>query len=573
MTPVGRYLLLDGSVDIERLASCVRPHWQGVLCLCWIAPETANHLADLTQAPVSSLKDIPGGIERVQLETCALVDQVCQGGPKYRGLAWTEYIREPLYRELEQASVVAWALDFLLSLTSRDERLEVQYVLSPGNLSVLRHLLEYRQETHVDLVPLSSECFSSVAPGERPPLPSRMGRHLRQVMLTGKWRIQAWNAAEKLDPAVLIRRRIWPGTRKTPRGGVTFFSSYLNNTRILLSHEACFVGKPIDWVVTTHYAMEAAREAGRKPRWLWEWRGPEPVAFDVSAQPVSSEKDHGLLSWASQTSTFDNWQNNWHRSLATLTSCWEGYLDEAAPSMLVVASQWGIEGWLARLASLRGIHTVQLLHGVVAGPFFSRSAVETDELWVPGPFWKTLWTASQRSKIKVVRPEGYFRAVPRNSGTHRLTYFSWPLQATPILNASELNDAFAKILTRLAKAGNKVFVHAHPLENPTDLMRRWKKVTRQIPDTISFGKHRQTAALLAETDVALMFRSTVMLDCMASGIPVVIPGWIDMGMGEHLANTPGVHCAENFEDLERTLVRWLEQPPEIPDIVRQRFVV
>ena len=68
---------------------------------------------------------------------------------------------------------------------------------------------------------------------------------------------------------------------------------------------------------------------------------------------------------------------------------------------------------------------------------------------------------------------------------------------------------------------------------------------------------------MAETDVAIMFRSTVMLDCFASGIPLIIPRWLEFNWQDRLEDVRGVHLAADFDDLGRTLDAWLADPPRM----------
>ena len=61
-----------------------------------------------------------------------------------------------------------------------------------------------------------------------------------------------------------------------------------------------------------------------------------------------------------------------------------------------------------------------------------------------------------------------------------------------------------------------------------------------------------------------MFRSTVMLDCLASGIPVVLPGWIDCVWNRELEGLSGLCLARDFDHLEARLGEWLEASPSVP---------
>ncbi len=565
-----RFLLLDGGADIVRLGAHVRREWSGISCLSWLAPETALALSRAAGAPVRTLADIPGGLSGLREEMLRVTDRVCAGGGEHRGVPWAEYVREPLCRELENAAIVRWAADDILERAG-NASLEIHHLLSPGNTGLMRQILGARGSAMTAVVAPYPGFRYFLDPGGYIPWPVRLARHAKQVLMTGKWRIQLWNAIEKTDPDVRLRRRWWPRATPPRTGGVTFFTSYKNNTLMLLPFQESFPGEEVNWVATTHYAAEAVRQAGQRPNWLWAYRGPGCAAPEPAKNPSPLDTDPAIASWIPGTATWRHWRESWHEALATLADCWDGYLDQARPSTVVVASQWGIDGWMARQASRRGIRTVQVMHGVMADPLHN-GAVNTDELWVPGPFWRDLWPATERGKIRVIRPAGWFPATVRETRTGRLTFFSWPLHLLPSFNASELTDAFVGIFVRLVSRGCRIQIHCHPLENPADIIRRWREVAGDVPREVSVRKHRPTPDVLRETDVALMFRSTVMLDCLASGLPVVMPGWIDLGLNRHLEGMSGVHLAGDLADLERTLVSWLDRPPAVPEETRRRFV-
>ena len=69
-----------------------------------------------------------------------------------------------------------------------------------------------------------------------------------------------------------------------------------------------------------------------------------------------------------------------------------------------------------------------------------------------------------------------------------------------------------------------------------------------------------------------MYRSTVMLDCLAQEIPVVMPGWIDYGWNADLTKIPGLYLAEDFSDLEEKILSWLQHPPDWSEAAVQKLV-
>ena len=181
-------------------------------------------------------------------------------------------------------------------------------------------------------------------------------------------------------------------------------------------------------------------------------------------------------------------------------------------------------------------------------------------------FWRRLWPESERPKIRVWNPPAGFRPVERRAtdGPPRLTYFSWPFDRADFYPQADLLDGFIELFQRLLAAGScRLTVRAHPLENPDDLFGRWRRRHGALPPGIELSQRRPLDEVLAETDVAVMFRSTVMLDCFASGIPMVIPAWPELGWRDRLEGVRGVRLAADFDELAATLEAWIREPPRM----------
>jgi hypothetical protein len=243
--------------------------------------------------------------------------------------------------------------------------------------------------------------------------------------------------------------------------------------------------------------------------------------------------------------------------------------------MLVTAGQWGIEGWIAAQARKRGIPTLQLLHGVLAGHFHTGRPIESDAMVVWGEFWRDRFPKEEQEKITVANP-GTVARLPRKSSKggspRRITYFSWPLDSSPFYNIHDFQSGMIAALHEVKEAtGCRISIRAHPLENVGDIVASWRRHSGSFPSDIELSQYEPLEAVLEQTDVALMYRSTVLLDCRLNGIPVVLPGWIDYGWGITSEDIEGVHFADSFDDIRSMLKSWISQPPRAPSC-RDGFV-
>jgi hypothetical protein len=184
---------------------------------------------------------------------------------------------------------------------------------------------------------------------------------------------------------------------------------------------------------------------------------------------------------------------------------------------------------------------------------------------VPGEFWRNLWPEHERHKILVFNPPELISRVKKDQTWRKkvLTYFSWPLHKSLFYSFSELSDGFMEMFRRLlTEETYEILVRCHPLENPSDFVERWKALQGSFPTRVRISKHEPLGDVLAETSVALMYRSTVMLNCLLNNIPVVMPGWINFGWNESLTNNPSICLANDFQGVELRIEEWLGKLPE-----------
>lgn len=565
-----RVLLIDESADPSDIFREDLGAFSDLLALGWFSPDALEALQQRHgHLRCHGLLEVVGGLDRWESEAIGWMERVCRGGPSYRGQRWRTFLAEPLYRE---AMAVQAALDaFRLCRSLSEEKPQIRV---SGRLGLyLRELfgLESPQGT--------------VGPSRG----QRLVRRLRRVLVTGDLLGQLRILSDQLDPEYRWRCR-FHGRLPSPRphhGGVTFFSSYLNNSRILRVAEPLVEGD-VHWVVSNPPAGDGA--AGHRGDLHELWRFAEPGEPAMPEDPLrvtlgsaADEQEQRLLEvWLRTSPICHYWLSAGQTAMARLTRCWGSYLDRARPRLLVVANQWGIEGWFLLEAQRRGIPVVQIVHGVLSGKFYTGLPVLSDALVVSGDFWRNLWPPSERQRIhvhnlheKLASPEAEAPGPeePRSrrnpspvrhgaSRRRRLTYFSWPFDRLDFYPGKDLMAGFVDLFQELLEGrACTLTVRAHPLENLSDLTSFWQQRHGKLPEGLELSQSEPLAGVLEATEIAVMFRSTVMLDCFARGIPVLMPSWIDFSWMPQLEGMKGLHLAADFRDLEKTLRSWIEEPP------------
>jgi hypothetical protein len=570
-------LILDDRCDMQELSHVVLDNYQAVFCLFWTAPSTKAKLQTKKGLSILGLQDIILNDMKWGEAAHKIARELIDAGPCYDDLPLRSYLAEPLYKE----SHLPYLLDKIIEVA---EQLRNQ---SGCELVVLEGHLK---KPHSDLLrrKLSNKqgfSFNEIPPPESvasPPLGSSEAasllRHVRNGWRTRDWRTHALHLFEGIDRTCRYRcslGSLFPRSA-IAKGGITFFSSYLNNSRILSSF-VNLMPSPITWIVTNSWARKGIFGNRARTFWIWQFSGNLPAGNqDRDILPPVKFPGDGLdYSYLASTDTWKDWRQVESHLLMNLTRSWEAYLREAKPRLIVVANQWGIERWFAQCAKRKGIPVLQVMHGVLGGYLYTRTPIISDAMIVPGEFWKNLWVADQREKILAYNPPNSFpmrgRAPKSRLGT--ITYFSWPLSIIPFYNFSEFTDAVITILQHLvSEADVQITVRPHPLENPSDFLDRWGQLYGALPAQVKLDDHNSLQETLRQTDLALMFRSTVMLNCLAQGIPVVMPGWVDYGWNADLREMPGLYLAKDFIDLEENILSWRQQPPDWPGAAIQKLV-
>jgi hypothetical protein len=566
-------LILDNTWDLKDYDLLVGKY-QAVFCLFWLAPSTKTKFHELGNGcSLFSLEDIISSDMTWGKESFIIAQEIVQSGPHYNGLPIRRYLLESLYKESHLPSLLNKLIEFAerMALRATCDQVVIEGCLKDRYRDLFTRKLARMPGYSFNEIHSSSLNnnlrFSSA-------LRSRMSK-LKEIKIRG---LHPMHLFERVDKTYQVRCSWGPRFPRAAisKGGVTFFSSYLNNSQILSSFTD-LMPYPVTWVVTNYWGRKGIGGRQAQAFWLWQVMGNQASGYPYEDNlPLVNQEDDGADYFGLEsTDTWKNWDKIESKLLMNLTRCWEAYLDEAEPRLLVLANQWGIEGWFTQLAKRRGIPVLQVLHGVLGGYLYTRTPVISDALIVPGEFWKELWPEDQREKILIYNPWNSFPVgkPSRDKRPYTLSYFSWPLSALPFYNFSALADAIIDILHNLATREDvQVQVRPHPLENPHEFLGRWRHLYGQLPKNVRYTSNDSLKATLRQTDLALMFRSTVMLNCLVQGIPVVMPGWIDYGWNASLREISGVYLADDFSDLNEKISFWMQDPPKFPKREVQKLV-
>jgi hypothetical protein len=336
---------------------------------------------------------------------------------------------------------------------------------------------------------------------------------------------------EALDSRYLLRRR-FVRRQDSRRDDVWCFSSYVNYSRALAHH---------------------ARQFQTPPRWLVNGRSPrqglpleaKPVplwAFRVDRTPDHEKTIRAARERAGHPAVRRLVDRNLPSLLAEIDLV-EAFLSETRPSEIWVANQWGSESAVLQLARREQIPTVQVQHGILE-QYFAFAPIRSDRFLVWGDFWRSLLPEEERPKVAVADPGGWSGG--RNVGNERVTFFSQPLGTLPLADTTVFQREVVELLSRLRDRGMRIILRAHPQERLDDWVQAWARWGSGPAPTLD--KRSPLEILLERTDVAITPLSTVMLPCIARGIPVVTLGWYEWLWSEPLRATGSISLAGSIDE-------------------------
>ncbi|NNN21801.1 MAG: hypothetical protein HKL80_07365 [Acidimicrobiales bacterium] len=363
-------------------------------------------------------------------------------------------------------------------------------------------------------------------------------------------------------------RSFWVAKNKkylSANGEICLFSSYANNSRSILNLRSLFP-QDAHWIVAN---LSARRVLPKSARWSWLWAYANMSQIRSWSQPLSSAvlksdcKENMELEnlWPDNSKTLSSWEAYESMQTARMIACWDNYLEEHCPRLVVVSNQWSAEGVLALRAKEMGIPVLQVFHGVTGSHLYREHEVIGDCMVVPGKYWADTLSVNSRHKALVVgsTPDITYTT---SDVPHRLTFFSTSISDRSHIVAEDEYKAMVNAICYVRNvSGWSVVMRPHPVENPAHFLDYWRSATTDEPPII-LSAHKETLYdAIKSTGVALTSPSSILLACAASGVRATLPGWIPFSWRD------GVESVSNGK-----LAAFASEPDEMGKILEAQII-
>ena len=397
------------------------------------------------------------------------------------------------------------------------------------------------------------------------------GNLIREAHQDGNWAKIFWTPLEVLDYRYLVRSAVWPEA-SVEAGGRWFYGSFISATNILHRHLDNLEGQA-SWVLGRFSAIRGLK-SGDHWYYLWQFGKPararEHRRFLQEArkylETLPSEIDRFPIAGFITSSPAVNYflKRMLPLVLANI-DLMHVFLERSSPQELWVANQWGSEGELIQVANKMGIPVTQVQHGALHR-YYANSSIYSERFFVWGQFWRDLLKSSERGKVEVFNPGLDVIRVERKrnkAGGKHITFLTSPLDAAMFWNPEATLQEVSSLIRDLVKQGYTILMRIHPSDQISLWRRSLEMVIGSVPQEVQFSKGGSLDSVLQETDLALMFFSTVFLNCIASGIPVIGLGWYPHIWRKPLEKSGVIHFADSIPEVMRLVESLLQQPSQI----------
>jgi len=243
-----------------------------------------------------------------------------------------------------------------------------------------------------------------------------------------------------------------------------------------------------------------------------------------------------------------------------LSSLFEYWASITYPEALVVGNPV-FEGYALHAARQRNIPTVLLQHGIL-GDYCQFSDPPVDHYIVRGEFWKNFLADIPRSRAVILDPPdrksggsaqvtAQRKSILFLTSTHELEEFQ---------HMSDLDGILSVLLLVASEQKCELIVRVHPLEDIGYYRKIMDRLKRQDGGEfkLTYSQGVGLDGLLERSAVAVMYSSTVFLDCLRYRVPIVSFAWYNFSYKQQIEEYGVFYFARHLAEFSELLKKGLK---------------
>lgn len=325
---------------------------------------------------------------------------------------------------------------------------------------------------------------------------------------------------------------------KAPRGGIWCYSTAYNYTKIALEYEAYLPEKLNFLVEDPATGGKRLRELRRECHLLYAWSRASDIPSISEARSIGERFTAALadvpLSYEESALRAIFLKSEWWHLFITRRLPFALFNSRAvhrwrqsiAPEMIVVGNA-GWERVLLMRESTERVPTVMLQHGIMHW-VFSVADQPVDVLLLRGPFFQRVINDRLRRKTVIHNfPEANAATLLTEGARDTILFITTPYDVPTLFHSEDLRDILRSLLRMSHASGRRLMIRVHPMERISAYERLVAELREEIGvrADISYSQGRGVEEVFARSCVAVLYFSTMFLDCLRHGIPIISFGW------------------------------------------------
>lgn len=326
---------------------------------------------------------------------------------------------------------------------------------------------------------------------------------------------------------------------KAPRGGIWFYSTAYNFTKIGIEYERYLPVEMNYLVEDPATGGRRIRELGREAHVLYAWARKSDIPSRAEVRAIAQQTTKAIQAIPLSES------ENVLRAALLNSDFWELYLtrrlpfvifnrrvlrrwfESVQPEMIVVGNA-GYERALLLHPGVSRVPRVMLQHGVMHW-VLAVTDEPIDFFLLRGPFFQRSISEKLRNKTVVLNYTEPRRATLAEAPSARssILFISAPMEITELYHPEGTRDVLRSSI-RVAHAKRRpLIIRVHPMEKVSRYARLVGELQQElgVQIEVSYSQGPGAEEVLSRSCVAALYSSTMFLDCLRHGIPIVSFGW------------------------------------------------
>jgi hypothetical protein len=334
--------------------------------------------------------------------------------------------------------------------------------------------------------------------------------------------------------AVPMRKR----ARETRRGGIWFYSTAYNYTKMGLQYEPYLPEKMNFLVEDPGTGGKRLREVGREMHWLYAWSRTSDIPSSSEVRSIGGRitdavagvpLDAGESALRTVLLNSELWRHFLARGLPFVlfnNRVLHRWRQAVLPEMIVVGNA-GDERVLLMSESAEPVPSVLLQHGIMHWTY-AVTDEPVDVFLLRGPFFQRAVNEKLRRKT-VVHNFSEPEAISQEEKAERkdILFITTPYNVPALFHREDLRDILRSLLRVAHSTHRRLMIRVHPNEKISAYEQAVAELHQQLELQAEVGYSQGPGAdeVFARSCVAVLHFSTMFLNCLSHGIPIISFGW------------------------------------------------